>query len=106
MNLISFNFGVDLGQRTALALIHLFMQRWHASPGFGRQAYTANVIMIGLGTYLMDFQFIGLAQPAPEPAPEASAELAPERVAQPAPDATAAEPAQAETSAAVEAAVA
>ena len=49
------------GQLTALALILLFMQRWRASPSFGSQAYTANVIMIGLGAYLMGFQLIGLA---------------------------------------------
>jgi hypothetical protein len=61
VNLIAFNVGVELGQLTALALILLFMQRWRASPSFGRQAYTANVIMIGLGTYLMGFQLIGLA---------------------------------------------
>jgi hypothetical protein len=61
VNLIAFNVGVELGQLTALALILLFMRRWRASPSFGRQAYTANVIMIGLGAYLMGFQFIGLA---------------------------------------------
>ena len=61
VNLIAFNVGVELGQLTALALILLFMQRWRASPSFGRQAYTANVIMIGLGAYLMGFQLIGLA---------------------------------------------
>ncbi len=61
VNLIAFNLGVELGQLTALALILLFMQRWRASPSFGRQAYTANVIMIGLGAYLMGFQRIGLA---------------------------------------------
>jgi hypothetical protein len=61
VNLIAFNVGVELGQLTALALILLFMQRWRASPAFARQAYTANVIMIGLGTYLMGFQLIGLA---------------------------------------------
>jgi hypothetical protein len=37
------------------------MQRWRASPTFGRHAYAANVIMIGLGAYLMGFQLIGLA---------------------------------------------
>ena len=61
VNLIAFNVGVELGQLTALALILLFMRRWRASPSFGRQAYTANVIMIGLGAYVLGFQLIGLA---------------------------------------------
>jgi hypothetical protein len=60
VNLISFNVGVELGQLTALALILIAMNRWRASPAFARQAYTANVIMIGLGAYLMGFQLIGL----------------------------------------------
>jgi hypothetical protein len=60
VNLISFNIGVEIGQLTALALILVFMQRWRASPAFARQAYTANVVMIGLGAYLMGFQLIGL----------------------------------------------
>jgi len=60
-NLIAFNVGVEVGQLTALAAILLVMNRWRASPSFARQAYAANVIMIGLGTYLMGFQLIGLA---------------------------------------------
>jgi len=61
VNLIAFSLGVELGQLTALALILVFMRQWRALPSFGRQAYTANVIMIGLGFYLMGFQLIGLA---------------------------------------------
>lgn len=60
-NLIAFNLGVEIGQLTALALILVLMRRWRASPAFARQAYAANIIMIGLGTYLMGFQLIGLA---------------------------------------------
>ncbi|MDP3262732.1 MAG: HupE/UreJ family protein [Tabrizicola sp.] len=60
-NLIAFNVGVEIGQLTALAAILVLMRRWRASPSFGQQAYTANVIMIGLGFYLMGFQLIGLA---------------------------------------------
>ena len=61
VNLLAFNVGVEIGQLTALALILVFMNRWRAMPAFGRQAYTVNVIMIGLGFYLMGFQLIGLA---------------------------------------------
>jgi hypothetical protein len=60
-NLIAFNLGVEIGQLTALALILVLMNRWRASSAFARQAYAANVIMIGLGVYLMGFQLIGLA---------------------------------------------
>ncbi len=60
-NLIAFNVGVEIGQLTALAVILVLMRRWRASPSFGQQAYTANVIMMGLGFYLMGFQLIGLA---------------------------------------------
>jgi hypothetical protein len=60
-NLLAFNVGVEIGQLTALALILVFMTRWRASPAFARQAYAVNVIMIGLGFYLMGFQLVGLA---------------------------------------------
>jgi len=61
VNLLAFNVGVEIGQLTALTVILVFMNRWRAMPAFGRQAYTVNVIMIGLGFYLMGFQLIGLA---------------------------------------------
>lgn len=60
-NLIAFNLGVEIGQLTALALILVAMCHWRASPAFARQAYSANVIMMGLGFYLMGLQLIGLA---------------------------------------------
>lgn len=60
-NLLAFNVGVEIGQLTALAAILVVMNRWRAMPAFGRQAYTVNVIMMGLGFYLMGFQLVGLA---------------------------------------------
>ena len=60
-NLLAFNVGVEVGQLAALAAILVVMNRWRALPAFGRQAYTVNVIMMGLGFYLMGFQLIGLA---------------------------------------------
>ncbi len=60
-NLLAFNVGVEIGQLAALAAILVFMNRWRAMSSFGRQAYTVNVIMMGLGFYLMGFQLIGLA---------------------------------------------
>lgn len=61
VNLIAFNLGVEIGQLTALALILVAMRHWRASPAFAGQAYRANVIMMGLGFYLMGVQLIGLA---------------------------------------------
>ena len=60
-NLIAFNLGVEIGQLAALALILVAMRHWRASLAFARQAYRANVIMMGLGFYLMGVQLIGLA---------------------------------------------
>lgn len=60
-NLIAFNLGVEIGQLTALAAILLIMNHWRVRPSFPRQACAANVIMIGLGFYLVGFQLIGLA---------------------------------------------
>lgn len=61
VNLIAFNLGVEIGQLTALAAILVVMRRWRATPSFARQAYRANVIMIGLGVYLTGLQLVGLA---------------------------------------------
>jgi hypothetical protein len=61
VNLIAFNLGVELGQLTALALILVAMRHWRANPAFARQALRANVIMMGLGFYLMGVQLVGLA---------------------------------------------
>ena len=61
VNLIAFNVGVEIGQLTALAVILLVMRRWRATPSFAAQAYRANVIMMGLGFYLMGVQLVGFA---------------------------------------------
>ena len=59
-NLLAFNVGVEIGQLTALAAILVVMNRWRAMPSFAQQAYAVNVIMMGLGFYLMGFQLTGL----------------------------------------------
>ena len=61
VNLIAFNVGVEIGQLTALAVILLVMRRWRATPSFAAQAYRSNVIMMGLGFYLMGVQLVGYA---------------------------------------------
>ena len=58
-NLLSFNLGVEIGQILALAVILIIMGYWRKSPGFFRQAYSANVIMMFLGFVLMGYQITG-----------------------------------------------
>lgn len=58
-NLIAFNFGVELGQLMALALILTAMIHWRARPAFARQAYAANVLMMVAGFALMGLQITG-----------------------------------------------
>lgn len=58
-NLLAFNVGVEIGQILALAVILIVMGYWRKSPGFYRQAYTANVVMMSLGFVLMGYQLTG-----------------------------------------------
>ena len=58
-NLLAFNVGVEIGQILALAVILIVMGYWRKSPGFFRQAYTANVVMMSLGFMLMGYQIAG-----------------------------------------------
>jgi len=59
-NLLAFNVGVEIGQIMALAVILIIMGYWRRSPGFLRQAYTANVVMMTMGFILMGYQITGL----------------------------------------------
>lgn len=58
-NLLAFNVGVEIGQILALAVILIVMGYWRKKPGFYRQAYTANVVMMSLGFMLMGYQLTG-----------------------------------------------
>lgn len=59
-NLLAFNLGVELGQLTALAFILIVMGYWRRRPGFWRQAYHANVVMMAAGFVLVGYQLTGL----------------------------------------------
>lgn len=59
-NLLAFNLGVEIGQLLALGAILVGMGYWRRSPGFWRQAYTANVAMLSAGFLLMGYQLTGL----------------------------------------------
>ena len=58
-NLLAFNVGVEIGQILALAVILIVMGYWRKIPGFYRQAYTVNVVMMSLGFMLMGYQLTG-----------------------------------------------
>ncbi|MEZ5498844.1 MAG: HupE/UreJ family protein [Steroidobacteraceae bacterium] len=58
-NMVSFNVGVELGQLCALAVIVLVMARWRRSPGFKRHAFAANVVLMGAGFLLTQYQLAG-----------------------------------------------
>jgi hypothetical protein len=58
-NLLSFNFGVEIGQILALSLILIAMGAWRRTPSFMRHAYAANVFMMMLGFLLFGMQLFG-----------------------------------------------
>ncbi len=58
-NMLSFNFGVELGQLCALAVILIVMTRWRSSAGFARHAFAANVVLMGAGFLLLQYQLAG-----------------------------------------------
>lgn len=58
-NLLAFNVGVEIGQLLALAVILIVMGYWRKWPGFLRQAYAANVVIMSLGFMLMGYQITG-----------------------------------------------
>lgn len=58
-NLISFNFGVEIGQILALSVILIAISFWRKSGSFMRHAYTANTVMMMLGFLLMGYQIVG-----------------------------------------------
>lgn len=58
-NLLAFNVGVEVGQLLALFVILIVMGYWRRSPNFMRQAFVANIIMVGLGLLLTYQQIAG-----------------------------------------------
>ncbi len=58
-NLVAFNVGVELGQLLALSAILIAMGYWRRSAGFGRHAFSANVILMSLGFLLAGYQLVG-----------------------------------------------
>ena len=59
-NMLSFNVGVELGQIAALTVILLLLLRWRRGPGFSRQAFRANAVLMTCGFLLTGYQLSGL----------------------------------------------
>ena len=58
-NILAFNVGVEVGQLLALAAILIAMGFWRRTDAFRRQAYAANVTLMGLGFVLIGHQLTG-----------------------------------------------
>lgn len=61
-NLLAFNVGVEIGQILALFVILIVMGYWRRTPGFAKQAATANIVMALMGVALIVFQLTGYFQ--------------------------------------------
>ena len=58
-NIVSFNFGVELGQLMALAILLVLINLWRANGGFTRHATTVNIALMFAGFLLADYQMAG-----------------------------------------------
>ena len=58
-NLLAFNFGVEIGQLIALAMILIVMGYWRKTTTFWKHAYAANVVMMSAGFILIGYQMTG-----------------------------------------------
>jgi hypothetical protein len=61
-NLIGFNIGVEVGQVIVLAVVVTLLNLWRTQPSFARSAFTANVVLIGVGILLTGYQIMGYIQ--------------------------------------------
>jgi hypothetical protein len=59
--IVAFNVGVEIGQLIALVLILVAMGFWRRTRAFGRQAFTANAIVMSCGFLLIGYQLAGYA---------------------------------------------
>jgi HupE/UreJ protein len=64
-NMISFNVGVEIGQLLALSAILAFMIWWRRTESFSRYAVAANVLILGAGFILTEYQIAGYFWPIP-----------------------------------------
>lgn len=60
-NMLAFNLGVEIGQVLALSAILIAMAFWRRTAAFSRQAFAANVMLMGAGFLLTGYQLAGYA---------------------------------------------
>jgi hypothetical protein len=58
-NIVSFNFGVEIGQFTALTAVLLGLAYWRTRPGYLRHAYATNAALMTAGFVLAGYQLAG-----------------------------------------------
>jgi len=58
-NMLAFNVGVEIGQLIALSFMLLLIVWWRMRPSFQRHSLIANVVLMGLGFALTQYQLIG-----------------------------------------------
>lgn len=58
-NILSFNFGVEVGQILALTAVVLVLSYWRAHRGFFRYAFATNTALMAVGFVLMGYQIAG-----------------------------------------------
>lgn len=61
-NLIAFSIGVEAGQVIVLAVVVTLLNLWRTRPSFERSAFTANLVLIGIGALLTGYQIMGYIQ--------------------------------------------
>jgi hypothetical protein len=58
-NIVSFNVGVEIGQVLALTGILIALSYWRTRPGFLRQAFVTNTVLMSAGFLLVGYQLSG-----------------------------------------------
>ena len=58
-NILSFNFGVEIGQVLALVVVVVLLNQWRKHTAFERHAVTANTLLMAGGFVLAGYQFAG-----------------------------------------------
>jgi HupE / UreJ protein len=61
-NLLSFNFGVELGQLAALSVMVLVFAWWRTARSFPRSIMPTNIALMAVGLMLFGFQLAGYLQ--------------------------------------------
>jgi HupE / UreJ protein len=58
-NIVSFNVGVEIGQVLALTAVLIALSVWRTRPGFLRDAFATNAVLMTVGFILVGYQVAG-----------------------------------------------